>query len=338
MASVCLHEVPLFLHIPKTAGSTLAALVRANYERAPSSARAEADDRVYTYYGGFSIDEALAPPTPDKLAALGRPTLRAVTGHFVFGLHRYVPHPTTYFSVLRDPVARVLSLYAHEAVWLHDRHGVVSCGLTLDEFVRQRSREIDNGQIRRLCGLDFPIGRCSRKILTRTKDIIRRHFSFLGLTERFDETVLVLAGCLRWDEQLVLPRLVNRHRKDLDPPLAATLADIAELNRYEIELYRFVEELFDEHVERMGPQFTHQLTELRARQADLAERLAREPVNLNTGTEAELSGLPGIGPVLAHRIVDYRESNEGFERVQQLLEIRGIGSDRYWDLVMLVVT
>ncbi len=48
-------------------------------------------------------------------------------------------------------------------------------------------------------------------------------------------------------------------------------------------------------------------------------------VNVNTATEADLERLPGIGPVLARRIVQYREAKGLFRRLDDLLEVEGIG-------------
>lgn len=49
------------------------------------------------------------------------------------------------------------------------------------------------------------------------------------------------------------------------------------------------------------------------------------PLTLNGATAEELEELPGVGPVLAERIVSYRESNGRFETVDDLLEVPGIG-------------
>lgn len=52
---------------------------------------------------------------------------------------------------------------------------------------------------------------------------------------------------------------------------------------------------------------------------------AGEPVNINQATAEELATLPGIGPVTAAAIVEYRDSNGGFDSVEQLAEVDGIG-------------
>ncbi|MDH3463022.1 MAG: helix-hairpin-helix domain-containing protein, partial [Acidimicrobiia bacterium] len=48
-------------------------------------------------------------------------------------------------------------------------------------------------------------------------------------------------------------------------------------------------------------------------------------IDINRADAAELETLPGVGPVLAARIVDYRESVGGFESIEDLLQVAGIG-------------
>lgn len=55
-------------------------------------------------------------------------------------------------------------------------------------------------------------------------------------------------------------------------------------------------------------------------------------INLNTATPAELRTLPGIGPALAKRIVEFREKRHGFKRVEELLAIPGM-SEKKWKAI-----
>ncbi|MGW2044510.1 helix-hairpin-helix domain-containing protein [Streptomyces sp. NPDC001858] len=60
------------------------------------------------------------------------------------------------------------------------------------------------------------------------------------------------------------------------------------------------------------------------------------PVSLNTATVDQLDTLPGVGPVLAQHIVDYRAQHGGFRSVDELREVNGIGERRFADLRNLV--
>lgn len=60
------------------------------------------------------------------------------------------------------------------------------------------------------------------------------------------------------------------------------------------------------------------------------------PLNLNTATVDQLDALPGVGPVLAQRIIDWRAANGPFTSPDQLAEVSGVGDRRLADLLPLV--
>jgi competence protein ComEA len=59
-------------------------------------------------------------------------------------------------------------------------------------------------------------------------------------------------------------------------------------------------------------------------------------VNLNTASASMLEGLPGIGKATADRIVEYRQKSGGFKKVEELMNIRGIGEKSFLTLKPLV--
>ncbi|GEA17385.1 MAG: competence protein ComEA [Moorella sp. (in: firmicutes)] len=59
-------------------------------------------------------------------------------------------------------------------------------------------------------------------------------------------------------------------------------------------------------------------------------------VNINTATMAELDSLPGIGPTLAQRIIDYRNQKGPFRTIEDLQNVSGIGPGRFNDLKDLI--
>ncbi|MFE5871308.1 ComEA family DNA-binding protein [Streptomyces roseifaciens] len=60
------------------------------------------------------------------------------------------------------------------------------------------------------------------------------------------------------------------------------------------------------------------------------------PLSLNAATAEQLDALPGVGPVLARHILDYRAQHGGFRSVEELRRVNGIGSRRFTDLRPLV--
>jgi competence protein ComEA len=59
-------------------------------------------------------------------------------------------------------------------------------------------------------------------------------------------------------------------------------------------------------------------------------------ISLNSATAEQFDALPGVGPVLAQRLVEFRTTNGGFRSVDQLREVDGIGESRYQRLKDLV--
>jgi competence protein ComEA len=59
-------------------------------------------------------------------------------------------------------------------------------------------------------------------------------------------------------------------------------------------------------------------------------------VNLNTATAAQIATLPGIGEKVAQRIIEYREKNSGFKKIEELMNVKGIGEKSFLKLKPLV--
>ena len=59
-------------------------------------------------------------------------------------------------------------------------------------------------------------------------------------------------------------------------------------------------------------------------------------VNLNTATAAQLEALPGIGKATAERIIEYRQKSGGFKKIEELMNVKGIGEKSFLKLKPLV--
>ena len=97
------EEAVIFLHVPKTAGTTLNRLI----------------EWEYPLFQMYSVDPVFFTWSASHLRRLPPRRLkntRMFKGHMVFGLHEILPQPATYITVVRDPIDRVivcLLLHAH---------------------------------------------------------------------------------------------------------------------------------------------------------------------------------------------------------------------------------
>ena len=71
-------------------------------------------------------------------------------------------------------------------------------------------------------------------------------------------------------------------------------------------------------------------------QTEPSAQAASLPVNINTADAAELAALPGIGKVLAQRILDYRRVHGDFSAVEQLTNVEGIGEGKLESILELI--
>ena len=60
------------------------------------------------------------------------------------------------------------------------------------------------------------------------------------------------------------------------------------------------------------------------------------PVNINTATQAQLESLPGLGAKAAERILEYRQKNGSFKKVEDLMNVKGIGEKSFLKLKPLL--
>jgi hypothetical protein len=232
----------LFLHIPKTGGITLRQVVERQYPRARTHLVGD------PYWAFWDMPEHL------------RARLRLVEGHMPLGLHAALPQPSTYVTMLREPLERVVSDYYYllrtPTAKFHDE--VTSRRMSLADLVRSGiSVEFDNEQTR-LLGDDpwVEFGACSTEMVDAAKRNLRERFAAVGLVERFDLSLLVMARALGWRRPLYyVRRNVTRDRPRVGDLDVETRRLLEETHRFDRELYSFARALFDEHVQRLfgGP-------------------------------------------------------------------------------------
>jgi len=257
-------ETIIFLHLPKTAGSTLGAIVKRQYP----------PEAVYLRYAGPGIgpfQEILALPEPQ------RARLRLLMGHLPFGIHETLPRPARYVTILREPVERVVSHYyfVRRRPDHHLHETVTSRRMTLRDFVESGiARELENGQTTWMGWSPELIARDDRsspELLVRATRNLEDRFVVAGLTERFDETLLVMRERLGWTRSIwYRQENVTRNRPALAEIDEDTRALIVERNGLDIELYRYVRDRFEREISDLGPAFGRELRSFRIRNAGYA--------------------------------------------------------------------
>jgi competence protein ComEA len=63
---------------------------------------------------------------------------------------------------------------------------------------------------------------------------------------------------------------------------------------------------------------------------------AAAPVNLNTATAEQLATIPGVGAKTAERIIEYRQKNGSFKKVEDLMNVRGVGEKSFLKMKPLI--
>lgn len=71
-------------------------------------------------------------------------------------------------------------------------------------------------------------------------------------------------------------------------------------------------------------------------QGGLTPDLEANKININTASQAELQKLPRIGEVVAQRIIEFREKNGKFKKIEELMKVRGIGEKTFDNLKDLI--
>ncbi len=240
----------IYIHIPKTGGSTLHAII----------------SRVYKDKERFHVKNNRELPLFDQLSDSEKLDIKILEGHMAFGHHDkfLTPNEVNYFSMMRDPVKRIISNYNHIITRpRHDYHKeLVDNNYTLKQYVESGViANTENAQVRLFANaINLPHGKCTKETLETAKQNVENHFSVVGINECYDETLLLIKNYYNWATPYYVRKNVgNRGSKpaDLDDE---TLAAIQKYNALDIELYAWVKERLAQQILAEGDSFQKQLS------------------------------------------------------------------------------
>jgi hypothetical protein len=228
------REALIFLHIPKTAGTTLNRII----------------EWQYSPFEIFTMDPYRIRATPERLKRLSerrRRQLRMVRGHMFYGVHEFLPQGATYITMLRDPVPRALSAYYfilrrplnpfHRKV-KRERLGIEDCV----RLFPQRN----NLQCKLIAGVK-DIAVADERLLDLAKENLVKSFAVVGISERFEESLMLIATTFDWQIPFYKNCKVSKTRPQVGPE---TVEMIRDYNRLDVELYEFGKGLFEQSLQK----------------------------------------------------------------------------------------
>lgn len=249
----------VFIHIPKTGGLTMEGLISRQYPKKS------------TFWLSLQrpelVSEFAAMPKED------RAKLECLMGHIPFGYCKHLPRPATHATLLRDPVARFISEYRHlvrfprPGAWLPPPAALETLNDYLDYRIQTNATNIQT----RLISGHFPefgemppFEPLPDTALEEAKQNLREQFAVVGVTERFDETLLLLKHRMGWTKRVYYARRNAAPTKfsiqNLDPALVER---IREHYKEDAELVKYGEELLNAAIEREGAGFADELAALK---------------------------------------------------------------------------
>lgn len=248
--------VTVFYHMPKSGGTSIGGILRRNY--APE-AIVECGPDTHAF-----VAEMAAWP-PERLAAI-----RLLQGHFPFGLHKLLPRPARCFTLLRDPVERVISYYYHARrdpghylyQLIHDNDWSLAALLE-----SRLALMMNDGQVRLFSAVwgDAPFDGVDDGLLATAAENLRS-CAVVGVTEQFDLTLLLLQRAFGWRDIGYTRDNVGHNRLPAAALSPETLAAVRRYNQRDLALYEIARELLARQARAAGPLLPLRLAALRRRQ------------------------------------------------------------------------
>ena len=228
----------IFIHIPKTGGTTLKNIFKQHYS---NSMKVISPD--------FTMKDLLSS-NESKLNSIYN-----LYGVLPYGLDNIFPHKMHYLSMLRHPVKRLFSLYRyfcydkaegfHKIIPKKEQNSITSFVENIDKYTNIHG---NNAQTRLLAGGKIADNLCYdphvntydlNTLFEKAKYNIQNQFLFIGTTELFDESIILMKKYLEWRTPIFyLKRNITQKRKTNLSKEVINL--IKEKNQYDMQLYDIV--------------------------------------------------------------------------------------------------
>ena len=234
-----------FIHIPKTAGTTLRSIVDLQTGR----------KNVLTYYN--QPNRSLL----DNLEALisTNSHYQALIGHFQFGVHEKITRDPHYFTFLRDPVELTISAY-HERLKTTPGEFEKPDGsiMSIMEHIDANLYDYTNLQTKIVAGVPEK-NAVTEEDLALAKKNIEKYYKFVGISEMFDQSILMLSKILGWRPCVYGTLNKGPANKDIEDHIRDSITKITPLD---MELYDFARARLERSINETRDIFDLALAEL----------------------------------------------------------------------------
>ena len=249
--------IAVFIHVPKTAGTTLNLIIERQYNPQNIISIQTPQENLETV-NKFRSDRAIY----DR-------KIKAIKGHTFLGWHELLSQPCVYFTLLRDPVERFISNY----FFLLRKKGhplgqkLVEQQVSLEDFVGWSGE--DNYQTRFLAknineaNFDIKQNECTRQTFELAKNNLKSHFAVVGTVEEFDQTLMLIKKNFGWNNIFYKVKNKNQQRLPKSSIPQSTLALIKEANKFDLELYQYANETLSTLVQEQGDSFAKEVENFR---------------------------------------------------------------------------
>lgn len=235
----------IFLHIPKAGGSTLRSVLKNQFQKKEIF---EIRDRLNKKEKDFN--KLLELSKNEKFVKVNK----LLIGHLFFGMHETLGIQAQYLTMLRDPIKRSISNYnyiiSNPAHFQH--HKITSSKMSLYDFLRSSDGGNDSNRMTLILSGDGMKGeKCSSESLKKAKNNLSSHFKWVGFTEYFDESLILLKKELNSTHSLTYYKK-NITTKNLSKDnIPSHVVDYAtQQNKYDVELYNWALEIFKKNLEK----------------------------------------------------------------------------------------
>ena len=238
------HYYCVFMHIPKAGGTTLQHIIAKNY--LPNQ---------FIHANSNQINK-----NPAYLYHVKRREVRPIVmGHFDRSCILYqllCDRPIIHFTMFREPIKRVLSHYRYlRGNLVHGKHQEVK-EMSLEEYASSSIREVLNKQTLRILG-DYSHAAQMQSLndpdplFREAKQVLEHEFSLFGITEQYNQFLLMAKEVLRWEDIVYRRRNISStqvqsdENVELNEAYRKGIKIIHERNQLDMKLYDFARQLFD---------------------------------------------------------------------------------------------